>query len=135
MKEVKNITFEKKTAERFQQFSRTHFKTHSEALAGMLDFFFYNEISPKENFGPTGRRIENIIKKRINAVIAITKDMEKHKVNPTLAILMSLMEAADPKKNYSNRKRDNEEDVTHPDFINNLSPGTSWSRCRKIIGF
>ena len=116
MKAVKNITFEKKTAERFQQFSRTHFKTHSEALAGMLDFFFYNEISPKENFGPTGRRIENIIKKRINAVIAITKDMEKHKVKPTLAILMSLMEAADPKNNYANRKRDYEEDDTHPDF-------------------
>ncbi len=116
MKEVKNITFEKKTAERFQQFSRIHYKTHSEALAGMLDFFFYNEISPKENFGPTGRRIENIIKKRINAVIAITRDMEKNKVNPTLAILESLMEAADPKNNYSNRKRDYEEDDTHPDF-------------------
>jgi hypothetical protein len=82
----------------------------------MLDFFFYNEISPKENFGPTGRRIENIIKKRINAVIAITKDMEKNKVNPTLAILMSIMEAADPKNNYENRIRDYEQDDTHPDF-------------------
>jgi len=116
MKEVKNITIEKKTAELFQQFSRTHYKTHSEALAGMLDFFFYNEISPKENFGPTGRRIENIIKKRINAVIAITRDMEKNKVNPTLAILMSIMEAADPKNNYENRIRDYEQDDTHPDF-------------------
>jgi len=116
MKEVKNITIEKKTAERFQLFSRTHYKTHSEAMAGMLDFFFYNEISPKENFGPTGRRIENILKKRINAVIAITKDMEKNKVNPTLAILESLMEAADPGNSKSNRKRDYEEDDTHPDF-------------------
>ncbi|WP_051935855.1 BfmA/BtgA family mobilization protein [Salegentibacter sp. Hel_I_6] len=116
MKAVKNITIEKKTAERFQQFSRIHYKTHSEALAGMLDFFFYNEISPKENFGPTGRRIENIIKKRINAVIAITRDMEKNKVNPTLAILQSLLEAADPKNNYSNRLRDYEQDDTHPDF-------------------
>ncbi|WP_414706130.1 hypothetical protein [Salegentibacter sp. UBA1130] len=44
------------------------------------------------------------------------KDIEKNKVNPTLAILMSLMEAADPKNNHSNRKRDYEQDDTHPDF-------------------
>ncbi|UJH92959.1 hypothetical protein LZ575_09685 [Antarcticibacterium sp. 1MA-6-2] len=110
------IRFKRETAKRFQQFSKKHYKTHSEAMAGMLDFFFYNEISPKENFGPTGRRIENIVKKRINAVIAITKDMEKNKVNPTLAILESLMEASDPKNNNSNRKRDYEQDDTHPDF-------------------
>ncbi len=117
MKKVKNITIEKKTAERFQQFSRKHYKTHSDTMSGMLDFFFYNEISPKENFGPTGRRIENSLKKRINAVIAIVKDMEKNKVNPTLAILESLMEAADPKnKNWNQKKRDYEEDDTHPDF-------------------
>ena len=44
------------------------------------------------------------------------KDIEKNKINPTLAISKSLMEAADPKNNYSNRKRDYEEDDTHPDF-------------------
>jgi hypothetical protein len=80
----------------------------------MLDFFYYNEISPKENFGPTGRRIENALKKRINAVIAIMKDVEKNKANATLAILESLMEAADPKS--KNKKRDYEEDDSHPDF-------------------
>lgn len=116
MKAVKNITIEKKTAERFQQFSRTHYKTHSETMAGMLDFFFYNEISPKEDFGPTGRRIEKSLKKRINAVIAIMKNMEKNKATPTLAILESFMEAADPRKNNSNQKKDYEEDDTHPDF-------------------
>jgi hypothetical protein len=98
MKEVKNITIEKKTAERFQQFSKTHYKTHTDAMAGMLDFFFYNEISPKENFGPTGRRIENILKKRINAVIAIMKDIEKTQTKPTAGMLMVLLEQAEPKK-------------------------------------
>ena len=117
MKQVKNITIEKKTAERFQQFSRTHYKTHTDAMAGMLDFFFYNEISPKENFGPTGRRIENSLKKRINAVIAIMKDVEKNKANPTLAILESLMEAADQKnKKWNQKRKDYEEDDSHPDF-------------------
>ena len=111
------IRFKREIAKRFQQFSKTHYKTHSDTMAGMLDFFFYNEISPKENFGPTGRRIENSMKKRINAVIAIMKDVEKNKANPTLAILESLMEAADPKnKNYNLKRRDYEEDDTHPDF-------------------
>jgi hypothetical protein len=117
MKKVTNITIEKKTAKRFQQFSRTHYKTHTEALTGMLDFFFYNEISPKENFGPTGRRIEKSLKKRIDAVIAIMKDVEKNKAAPTLAILESLMDAADPKNiKQQSKKKDYEEDDTHPDF-------------------
>ena len=98
MEPFKNIRFKKKTAERFQGFSRTHFKTHSEALATMLDFFFYNEISPKERLGPTGRKIENSLKKRMNAIIAIMKDVEKNKANPTLAILQSLLEGNEPKK-------------------------------------
>lgn len=117
MKQVKNITIEKKTAERFQQFSKTHYKTHTDAMAGMLDFFLYNEISPKENFGPTGRRIENSLKKRINAVIAIVKDIEKTQTKPTAGMLMALIEAADPKnKKWNQKKKDYEEDDTHPDF-------------------
>jgi len=114
MNEYIGIRIKKETAKRFQEFSKRHYKTHTETLAGMLDFFYYNEISPKENFGPTGRRIENTLKKRINAVIAIMKDVEKNKANPTLAILESLMEAADPKN--KNQIRDYEEDDTHPDF-------------------
>ena len=45
------IRFKRKTAKRFQGFSKTHFKTHTEAMENILDFFFYNEISPKEKLG------------------------------------------------------------------------------------
>jgi len=93
-----NIRIKRETARRFQQFSKTHYKTHTDAMAGMLDFFFYNEISPKENFGPTGRRIENSMKKRINAVIAIMKDIEKTQTKPTAGMLMALLEQVEPKK-------------------------------------
>tara|TARA_Y100000588_G_scaffold360440_1_gene420310 strand:- start:95 stop:349 length:255 start_codon:yes stop_codon:yes gene_type:complete len=82
----------------------------------MVDFFEMNNISPNELMGPKMQTLENLIKKRINAVIAITRDMEKNKVNPTLGILESLMEAADPKNNYENRKRDYEEDDSDPAF-------------------
>lgn len=93
------IRFKKETAKRFQEFSRTHFKSHTEAMATMLDFFFYNEISPKEKFGPTGRTIEESIKKRINAVIAIIRDVEKTQTRPTAAMIASLFQAEEtPKK-------------------------------------
>ncbi len=50
------IRFKRKTAKRFQEFSKKQFKTHSNAMECMLDFFLYNEISPKERLlsGPVG---------------------------------------------------------------------------------
>ena len=67
-------------------------------MAAMLDFFFYNEISPKEKLGPTGRTIEAKLLKRINAVIAIMRDVEKTQTKPTVAMIQSLFEAEEPEK-------------------------------------
>jgi len=92
------IRFKRKTAKRFQEFSKAHFKSHTEAMATILDFFFYNEISPKEKLGPTGRTIEANLKKRINAVIAIMRDMEKTQTKPTVAMMESLFQTEEPKK-------------------------------------
>lgn len=91
------IRIKRKTAKRFQEFSRTHFKTHSDAMEGILDFFLYNEISPKEKMGPNGRTMETKLLKRINAVIAIIRDVEKTQTKPTLAMLQSLFELEEPK--------------------------------------
>ncbi|MBJ7880696.1 BfmA/BtgA family mobilization protein [Gelidibacter salicanalis] len=98
------IRFKRKTAKRFQEFSRTHFKSHTDAMATMLAFFFYNEISPKENFGPTGRTIavslntvETNLLKRLNAIIAIQRDIEKTQTKPALAMLESLFQTEEPK--------------------------------------
>ena len=92
------IRFKRETAKRFQSFSKANFKTHTEAMATVLDFFLYNEISPKERFGPTGKFMEANIKKRINAVIAIIRDMEKTQTKPTVAMMQTLFEADEPKK-------------------------------------
>ncbi|HUI33500.1 MAG TPA: BfmA/BtgA family mobilization protein [Dysgonamonadaceae bacterium] len=91
------IRFKRKTAKRFQEFSKKHFKTHTETMEAILDFFFYNEISPKEKLGPTGRTIEAKLLKRINAVIAIMRDVEKTQTKPTMAMLESLFQAEEPK--------------------------------------
>jgi len=92
------IRFKRKTAKRFQEFSKMHFKTHTEAMENILDFFLYNEISPKEKLGPTGRTIEAKLLKRINAVIAIMRDVEKTQTKPAVAMLQSLFEVDEPKK-------------------------------------
>ena len=97
-KTFSNIRFKKRTAQRFQEFSRRFFKTHTEALQTMLDFFFYNEISPKENLGPTARTIEQNMKKRYNALIAIIRDVEKHQTQPTAAMMQLLFEHTPQKK-------------------------------------
>lgn len=93
------IRIKRDTAKRFQEFSRTHFKSHTEAMAMMLDFFFYNEISPKEKFGATGRTMEANLMKRMNAIIAIQRDIEKTQTKPTVAMLESLFktEGSTPK--------------------------------------
>ncbi|HEA30711.1 MAG TPA: hypothetical protein ENH91_12110 [Leeuwenhoekiella sp.] len=92
------IRFKRKTAKRFQEFSKSHFKTHTEAMSTILDFFLYNEISPNEKLGPTGRTIEAKLLKRINAVIAIMRDMEKTQTKPTVAMIESLFQTEEPRK-------------------------------------
>ena len=104
------IRFKRKTAKRFQEFSKTHFKTHTETMEAILDFFFYNEISPKEKLGPTGRTIEANLKKRMNAIIAIIKAIEKGQTLPTVAMLSALFEQAEPvEKKLILEKNRNEE--------------------------
>ncbi|WP_338356609.1 BfmA/BtgA family mobilization protein [Yeosuana marina] len=98
MKTFSNIRFKKKTVQRFQEFSRRFFKTHTEALDTMLDFFLYNEISPKETLGPNARTLEANIKKRINALVSIIKDIEKNQTKPTTAMLQLLFEKAPAKQ-------------------------------------
>ncbi|MGO2359207.1 BfmA/BtgA family mobilization protein [Mesonia sp.] len=107
------IRFKRKTAKRFQEFSKKHFKTHTETMEAILDFFFYNEISPKEKLGPTGRTIEAKLLKRINAVIAIMRDVEKTQTKPTAAMIQSLFETEQPnekplivEKKYAEEKKE-----------------------------
>lgn len=95
MEEYKTLRVKESIARKFQEFSKKNFKTHSEALSEMLEFFTVNQISPKENFGKTGRTLENLIKKRISAVIAIIRDIEKNQTKPTLAMLQALFQSDD----------------------------------------
>ena len=92
------INFRVDTVNRFRSFSKIYGKTHSEVLEGMLDFFEKYQLSPFQDFGPTMRGMEVNIKKRINGMIAILKDIEKHQTQPTKAMLQLLFEQTAPKK-------------------------------------
>ncbi|RIA08575.1 hypothetical protein OE09_0394 [Flavobacteriaceae bacterium MAR_2010_72] len=87
---------------KFRRFCKTMSKSQSMTLLLMLDFFEDNGISPTEAMGPRMEtleyRISILIKKRMNGMIAIMKDIEKHQTKPTVAMIQSLFAETEPKK-------------------------------------
>lgn len=93
-----SLSIKRSVAKKFREYSRSISRSQSMALFAMLEFFEANGISPDESIRPQVTTLENLIKKRINAVIAILKDIEKTQTRPTVAMMQSLFEAAEPKK-------------------------------------
>ena len=87
-------------AKKFRKFSRRMSKSQSMSLLLMIDFFESNGISPTEELGPNMEaletRISNLIKKRMNGMIAIMKDIEKTQTKPSVAMLQALFQATEP---------------------------------------
>ncbi len=81
-----------KTATRFREFSKKNHSYPSETLDLILDFFEKNNLSPFETLVPSKVSLETLIKKRIDAVIAILKNIEKTQTKPGLLMLNLLME-------------------------------------------
>tara|TARA_R110002051_G_scaffold2913_1_gene15327 strand:- start:7133 stop:7561 length:429 start_codon:yes stop_codon:yes gene_type:complete len=119
--ELKKERFEKlgiktSVAIRFRKFCKKMSRSQSMTLMLMLDFFEENGISPAESMGPRMETLEMkmslLIKKRMNGMIAILKDIEKSQTKPTAAMLYSLFEqsVAEKKpllveKKYSTEKK------------------------------
>ncbi|SDI28009.1 BfmA/BtgA family mobilization protein [Winogradskyella thalassocola] len=85
-----SLSIKTSVAQKFNEFCKKMSRSKSMTLLMMLDFFETNGISPNETLGPNMKTLESQIKKRINAVIAIIKDIEKHHDKPTTAMLQSL---------------------------------------------
>jgi len=86
------IRFKIKIANRFRKFSKGIARNHTMAMEAMLDFFEDNSISPFESLGANMITLESRIKKRINALITIIKDIEKHQTKPTNAMMQLLFQ-------------------------------------------
>lgn len=82
------INVKRDVAERFREFSKTVSKSHSETLEAMLNFFKWNNLSPNDNLGVKA----DGTKKRINALIAIVRNIEKQQTLPTKAMLDTLFQ-------------------------------------------
>lgn len=80
--EFTTISFKSSMAKKFRIFSKKMGASNSMTLLMMLDFFETNNVSPKESIGSTVHTLENLIKKRVSAVIAILRDMEKTRPDP-----------------------------------------------------
>lgn len=94
----KTLKIKASVAVRFRRFCKTMSKSQSMTLLSMIDFFEVNGISPNESMGPHMNTLERLIKKRINGVIAIMKDIEKNQTKPTVAMMQSLFTEVEPIK-------------------------------------
>lgn len=92
------VSIKASIAKKFKKFSKGISRSQSMTLLLMVDFFEKNGIAPTEDFGPKMQTLENLIKKRINGVIAILKDIEKTQTKPTAGMLLAIMEQEEPKK-------------------------------------
>ncbi|RXG30675.1 BfmA/BtgA family mobilization protein [Leeuwenhoekiella marinoflava] len=100
--EFETLKIKRSVAVEFRKFSKILSKSQSMTLLLMMDFFKENGISPVESMGPNmetlEKRISLLIKKRMNGMIAIMKDIEKNQTKPTVAMLYSLFEQTEPPK-------------------------------------
>ncbi|PCJ98232.1 MAG: hypothetical protein COA50_01600 [Flavobacteriaceae bacterium] len=111
-----SISIKTSVVKKFRRFCRKMSKSQSMTLQLMLDFFENNGISPNESIGPQIQTLENLIKKRINGVIAIMKDIEKNQTKPTVAMMQSLFEEAKPKKKSLILEKEKPSEVSKPRF-------------------
>lgn len=92
------IKIKESTAKKFRIFCKKLSKSQSDTLEIMLTFFKENEVSPMESIGPTIHTLESLIKKRINGMVAILKNIEKSQTLPTQTMMQLLFEGNPPKK-------------------------------------
>lgn len=118
-----SINFHWDTVERFKGFCQKTEASYTDTLEHMMDFFDKYQLSPLENFGPNIRGMEASIKKRINSVIAIIKDIEKHQTQPTTSMLQLLFEQTPPKEKQARLvevKQNQKKQFKEDSFANSL---------------
>lgn len=96
--QFESLSIKKSVAKKFRSYCKSISKSQSMTLLLMLEFFRDHGISPMDSLGPHLIASEVRILKRINAVIAIMRDMEKTQTKPTAAMILSLFEETTPKE-------------------------------------
>ncbi len=86
------ISIKASVANRFRRFSKRIARSHTETLTCIMDFFEWHGFTPNDRFAKSIQ--DEILKnrKRIEASIAIIRDIEITQTKPTNAILHALLE-------------------------------------------
>lgn len=93
-----NIKIKNSIAKKFRSFALKNKESNSMTLSQMLEFFEKHQLSPDDEIPNHLIKVEKRILKRINAVIAIIKDIEKTQTKPTLGMLQALFTADEKEK-------------------------------------
>lgn len=93
--EYSGINIKRVVAKQFREFSKAYPGNHTEVLHAMINFFETHQWSPYDSMDGSLTGVEKRLKKRISAVIAIIRNMEKEQTKPTNAMLQALFAAED----------------------------------------
>ena len=81
-------------AQKFREFCKEQQTSQSMNLLHMISFFQDNELAPTDTLETPLAHVEKRFQKRMNALIAIIKDIEKGAIIPTHEMLQLLFEEA-----------------------------------------
>ncbi|WP_423818634.1 BfmA/BtgA family mobilization protein [Salinimicrobium sp. TIG7-5_MAKvit] len=94
MSTFSTISIKVETAKRFRTFSKETGGSNTEVLELMLEYFHKYQISPSHKAKIDLPALDEKIQKRLNAIVAIIKEIEKTQTQPTLAMLQLLFDPA-----------------------------------------
>jgi len=120
-----NVKIKRSVARKFKMFVRKYNESNSMTLDQMLQFFEKHQLLPSDEIPNHLLQTEKRLLKRINAVIAIMKDMEKTQTKPTVGMLEALFtvnEKEEDAPRFVEKKQHNrtlEEELEHWKKSNN----------------
>ncbi|SFZ93032.1 hypothetical protein SAMN05428642_1021140 [Flaviramulus basaltis] len=105
MDDFNTIRLKKKTIGKFKKYSKKISPSYSENLDFMIAFFEDNDLSPYDVLNENMTSVSNRINKRIDAVIAIFRNVEETQLKPTKKMLDSLFDGMKEKKPLLKEKK------------------------------
>ncbi|MGJ5641518.1 BfmA/BtgA family mobilization protein [Formosa sp. S-31] len=88
------ISLKVSVARRYRMFCKEQQLSLSLNLLNMIDFFKANGLTPTDTLESHLGKVESAIKKRINSLVAIIRDIERHQTAPTYEMLQLLFQEA-----------------------------------------
>ena len=119
MDDFNTIRLKKKTIEKFKKYSKKVSPNYSETLDFMIAFFEDNYLSPYDTLNSPMWSFNKIINKRMDAVVAIIRNMEKTQLIPSREMLETLFDEADKEDEQELFEEDLSDTTSEVEFSEN----------------